>query len=146
MEACRIGERLLREASVLPKALEVRGELLTRGHRWMLGTLSQYRQSQNLMHRGYSRRCSDRGSGGGSMRRAMALAVLGVSAVSGCSLTEAAGLSSDVRQVEQEREDFQAKLTDDYPHARVRSVRCIEEHESRLQCTARLSGADRERT
>jgi hypothetical protein len=32
------------------------------------------------------------------------------------------------------------------PNARVRSVRCVEENESRLECTARLAGADREQT
>ena len=86
-----------------------------------------------------------------TMRRLIALAASAVLMLSGCSATDAAsdaaGLSWDVEQVEADvREDYEAKLTDEYPNARVRSVRCVEENESRLECSARLSGADTERT
>jgi hypothetical protein len=81
----------------------------------------------------------------------MLLAASAVLILSGCSATDAgsdaAGLSWDVEQVEADvREDYEAKLTDEYPEARVRSVRCVEENELRLACAARLSGANIERT
>jgi len=81
------------------------------------------------------------------MRRVAALAGAAALAMSGCAATNVAGLSWDVEQIQQDvGEDYEDKLTDEYPNARVRSVRCVEENESRLECTARLAGADREQT